>query len=282
VTKYIKNCKEHDNASNLDLCLECDEGFYLATPDSCLARTADSKRYLNCDQKDPQNDYCLKCTQNFIFSESNFECLEAPPFCIRYIHDNDPAAVAPFHKCDACAELYYLEPQTKVCNQIPVANCRTYNSTITKCTHCLPKFYLETLDSGEVVCSPHDADQFPTCQIFSPDVKNRCIYCGQGCNIFENKSQCVRRDKTDLCEWYDQKGENCVACFDGFELSPQLDCRMLDTRKNCLSGTGDYCYKCQYGYQRLFSGANLNSGYCLRNENWVEKNCDSVTGKGIF
>ena len=280
VVRYLENCQSHVRTGKLDLCEQCDEGYYSATPDTCLARSKDSERYQHCDEKHPYEDYCIKCTENYVFSVATFMCIEIPQFCTRYVPDNDPSAQAPFHKCVECQALHYLDPDTKACTPIPVANCRSYDKSQTKCTECVPTFYLETLESNEVVCSAHDIDLYPECKIFSGDTKNKCIYCGQNCNVFENKTQCVRRDQTDLCEWYDAKAETCVACFDGFELNASGDCRMLDSRNNCLRGAGNYCWKCKGGFDHIFSGTNLTESACLRNQNWVSKNCDVVSGKG--
>ena len=277
--KYIENCKTHIRSSDLDLCGECNEDFFLSTPDTCLPRTKDSPRYQNCTTVDPSSDSCKTCAAEHVKSPASLLCLPLPTGCAQYIPNEDPAAEDPFHKCVECSPLFYLDPANKTCTPIAVANCRIYDPATQKCTECLPTFYLETQDSGEVVCSAHSTELYPDCKIFSPSIKDKCLFCGENCNVFEIKSHCVRREISDMCEWYDSKGETCVACFDGFELSSDGDCRMLDVRKNCLVGTGEFCWICLEGYEREFSGSSLTGASCLKKDISISKNCDLSSGK---
>ena len=82
-----------------------------------------------------------------------------------------------------------------------------------------------------------------------------------------------------MCEWYDSKGETCISCFDGFELNANLDCRMLDSRKNCLIGAGDFCWICKYGFERIFTGNSLNQSSCIKKDSSKSKHCDFYPGK---
>jgi hypothetical protein len=281
VVKYISHCKTHLGSSTLNLCQTCEEDFYLATPDNCLPRSTDPLRYDNCKTKDPSADYCGQCMDGFIFSASTFECIAVPEGCAVYAPNNDPAAETPFHICTLCQPLFYLDPENKTCVAVSNANCRVYDPVAGACSECLPTFYLKTLDGGDKECSAHDTELFPNCKIFSPDTKNKCLYCGEGCNILENKSQCVRRDYSDMCEWYDEKGEHCVGCFDGWELSNNGDCRMIDSKNHCLAGTSEFCWICKEGYQRVFSGTNLDKSKCVKNEEHLSKNCENGIGKSI-
>jgi len=105
---------------------------------------------------------------------------------------------------------FVFHSQKGECKLINIPNCQTQGTAIA-CTLCYPKYYLQVLNSGNIICSKIT-------------------------NIIPN------------CDYGDgSTSKKCVTCASGYYLSSKGGCLVI---LNCatLSSTAGYCSKCNAGY----------------------------------
>lgn len=207
------------------------------------------------------------------------KCIKIPTNCLSYALTSTSD---PFYECQSCAENYFYNPVKKTCIKIPIANCRKYDPFTSRCLYCNSQYY-EKLDSNNnSQCLKHDLSLNPGCQIYSPTIQNKCVYCGSGCLIPDKKSQCQFKDARDFCLSYDLLSEKCVSCYDGFYLDGFGKCQMIDYRRNCkitdVNLISNLCWKCNKGYFKEYVGEALVDAECKPNYQSTESNCDTSQG----
>lgn len=241
-----------------------------------------SLTYSNCVKNDPNFDFCEICEDGFINSNKNKECIKIPENCDIYSLDNT-STEAPYYICTTCSDNFYFDTEQKTCVQITIENCLIYDSTNSTCLRCANEFYKDVDENNISVCLPHDLSSVEGCLIYSNTVKNKCIYCGNNCSFLKNLSLCLLRNSSDLCEIYDQSGQNCISCFEGNFLDSNGECKINDQTKHCLisdNQNDDFCWSCKKSYLRRFSSASFNKSECVPVSNFSKQNCQEFDGKG--
>ena len=219
-------------------------------------------------------------------SDIDFNCIPIPSKCVKYTINIEVGAVAPFYSCKECEPGNHVHLVNKNCISNSFSNCKVFDMVANKCLECENKFYFSISEFDVESCEKHDLSLFPDCEIYSPIVKNKCLYCGENCSILENISQCIKRDFQDMCQSYDFSGENCLNCFEGFYLSAQGDCLMIDYRKHCLINdplaSDDYCWTCKEDYFKYFEKSATTIIKCKPKKERSSQNCFFGQENGIF
>lgn len=240
------NCVKCVN-TNLNLCEECKEGFYLLPStgkcvEVCPTGTYPDAITKRCENCDPE---CLKCT-------NADKCIECPIGKIltpeKECKDTCPnGSVKVNDECVTCQ----TGVECKKCSENDVAKCVQCNEDKIKfegdCIDECPKGYRELPNKTCEKC-PEDCEKCsnPTscekCE--APKVKQNgnCVdFCGVG-YVEQNKECTVCSDNCAICE----SADKCKVCDEGFVLETQNGKKVcVEECKNGFYSNGVECKPCK-------------------------------------
>lgn len=263
-----KNCKVYKDDENL--CLNCDDGYYLNHANSCRKYDFDD----NCKNQnyDQTNGKCVECEKGYypveyfnngedairctLFNQ-NLNCLEFDP-----IDGN----------CLSCSDDFHYLISSKKCyaKSLITPNCKYIDESKMICYQCEEGFFM----SGYDTCSPRP--NVDLCVSYSLET-GRCVLCQDGhfIKLIGNNYKCIPNPNgiENCLEYLDS--DRCSKCQDSYMVDPKsFKCLLYRHEvENCIEYLDDIeCLHCEKGFILRFN-------FCFEIENtnceeWLdEKNC---------
>ena len=214
IEAIVDRCTGYDPITGR--CLQCASNFYLVSnlcirlPEYCEAvdRTGACTRCIEgystvngkCERKnkDPnclveEGDKCTQCVNNY-YINADSKCTPYPPYCVTVRQDG---------YCLACVSGYKTNPQTGICQFVPIPqNCEAYDIETNICLKCLPGF------------NPRDGLCYrviPNCLNYGAN--ETCLVCASGFNVSPSRRYCIY----DNCAIQAEADTICRQCLQNYE-----------------------------------------------------------------
>lgn len=258
-TSTITNCYRFATDST---CLQCTYPYYLTAAGTCGARASGAPIFTNCAAIGTDPTKCMLCDATYVLAVAG-TCSAAAAVitnCDSFAINSANAEI-----CAECAADYYLTADGTSCTAIlsglPLANCGSYNATLTlnvitslACARCTGDFYLS---SG--ACSAA-APAVTGCEHYNSEGK--CRYCADQKRLIPPvtspsvvAASCVAYALILNCKIYSAFNV-CTQCQPGF--TPSLDGSSCGVsagtataqcaRYSTTTGSLTVCTECQDGY----------------------------------
>ncbi|ELP94695.1 hypothetical protein EIN_108570 [Entamoeba invadens IP1] len=232
------------DASKLDNCVDCIEGFYLDLnnePNNCIACPS------NCSYCNELK--CITCNTKFNFTESNV-CVSCGNQCDTCEYSNNDKTML----CTSCESGYYL-----------------YNNTCNKCslTGCVECEYIESIsDVGCTYCDDSNlVDKFVNVDT------HQCETCEEGKlfgNYCDHNISSCEIDNCVFCEQNSTGNNECLRCNTSLYLLQNNTCGPCD-------GPTDFKYFYTSNYIKYYVCGTCDPNYhcngCSTNS-WGTQICD--------
>ena len=258
-----KNCSESENG----ICISCNEDFYLGHDNRCT-------KYENCifSNKDYE---CLECEEGFYFDQRNDSCRENTEEFEHCKHSNKYGGY-----CEDCKDGYYLTIRDKICRSNEEEGlyykCKVTNYN-DECNQCIDGYYLS---AGDHLCSKVDG-----CKYIKNE--NECLECDENNCLNRKNLTCYLNFVIDhiyekiyyMCNYTNLEGTKCEACEENYTLSEEglcvnnFDCQEFENGvcTQCKS-TNDYgaelCLNEEFGCVESFFTEGCKR--CDKTENFYD------------
>lgn len=245
--KRIDQCKLYDNKSSINVCLECEAGFFIQG-NVCIKRVIAIQF---CKVYEKRADLCNSCDVNYVLTDDKLKCLPVIANCGVYeISSQANSAMI----CKQCAPKYYLEGGNCILGNL--ANCVFYASA-TVCLTCDNGYYWGVNGTSAIACNQHT--KIDGCLNYSNTVANQCDLCDNVSALLVPLNKCEPvTTKIAQCITYTSVTE-CGQCKDGYFLSDPATCSPIPDDQNCLRKIGSQapCVLCKLGFI-------LKAGLCIK------------------
>lgn len=303
LSEFVPNCKDPDT-SNRGKCSDCRDGFYKDGNGDCHPYTV-----TNCTNKNPAADECTSCDEGagskklywldpndkrcrpYTLSgcttpKSDSDKCETCDTGSGYVKDpndycrkNPSPGCANYNwtskTCKSCTNQgtdYYLDTNTKTCQQYSVEGCVTYSDTENKCSgsSCQANYYMK---SG--YCFKYD---LVGCKSSGRNPsENECT--SNGCETgyyFDSSSKLCQRYSINLsaCQVPSTTDDTCTNCKAGYYKDPQTSNCFWLTLPGCSSVDANNPSQCSSCDNDFFT-ANSPAGVCLPR---TAMNCNATVG----
>ena len=182
----------------------------------------------NCRKFNDSSNVCLECSQNYFLSNST--CIQVDPLCKSF--NNVSGA------CTSCYIGYKLSDGK--CSPSPVdsttTNCNQFDFVKGVCVKCNDGSYFD----ANGVCVSYNDDN---CKVVATDRKT-CQECYNGYTFDATLAKCVV-NQLNCATW---KNGLCATCPQGFYLSSDFSCIVVDLLCKTFNPTTQKCALCYPGY----------------------------------
>ena len=269
----INNCEKYDGSIKSTICLKCEKNFFLEFQ-ICKKREI-SLKILNCLDYDEKNDFCKKCSFEYILTNDFLKCLKKIKNCQNYFLEKTNEFSEKIF-CKKCQKKFFLK--NNFCEEGKIQNCEEFENNGEICKKCQKKFFLKNNFCEKNLL-------IENCEENNSLKQNFCEICDKNFFLTKLKNFCYFSEKIKNCEFYKTK-IICEKCKIGFflenskceKIPENLKCDIFENKK-CVKCKQNYFFvnnKCLYIYNSIFENCGKFEKNNFSSENLFFKNCNFV------